>query len=185
MTTKNSLSWLVAMAVCATAAVAQPAPPPAGDKPAGDRPAMGREGPDKAEMQKHFAEMCLDRKAHAVGEMAALEVKLGLTAAQKPLFERWKKIKLAAAETGTCSPPPDKEPSIIDGLKEEQAHLAKHLAELKAELPALEALVSSLSDEQKAAFRPPHPPRDGKGPGRMGAEPGFGPPPPDGPPPEQ
>lgn len=117
--------------------------------------------PDKADLQRHFVEMCQDRLARATGEIAFLETKLGLTEQQMPLFERWKKIKLNAAKQADCTPPPDGEPSIVDRLKREEKMLRQRLDELKAEQPALEALVASLSAEQKNAFAPPH----GFGPG--------------------
>jgi len=139
---------LTALVLSAGAALAQVPPAPPFDKGP----------PDKAEMQRHFAEMCQDRLAYVTGDIAFLEAKLALTDAQKPLFERWKKIKLNAAKAGNCTPPPDGKPSLVDGLKREEMMLRQRLVELKAELPALEALAASLSDDQKAAFgrRGPH-----------------------------
>jgi hypothetical protein len=175
----------LAAAMLCTAAIAQPAPPSAPPS----APAQ-----DKAEMQRHFAEMCLDRQAHAVGQLAYLEAKLALTDKQKPLFERWKKVKLATAKSADCAPPPEGEPSVVDQLKHEQKMLQSHLEELKAELPALEALAATLTPEQKKAFAPPGPHHRGPGdhgPGDRGPRDGGpddhqppGPPPPhgDGPP---
>jgi hypothetical protein len=154
-------------------------------------PPAGNHGPDKADMQRHAAEMCQDRKAHAVGEVAYLEAKLALSDKQKPLFERWKKIKLASANAAGCAPPPDSESSIIEALKGEEKFLHAQLETLKAELPALEALYGALDETQKKAFAPPHggpmgPGFDalqGRGPGGHGHDrPGsdaFGPPPPE------
>lgn len=155
----------------AGAALAQTPPAP---------PAKGQ--PDKAEMQRHAAEMCRDRLAQATGHMAYLEAKLNLTAQQKPLFERWKKIKLGAAQAAECLPPPGSKPSIIEHMKGEEKMLRQRLDELKAEMPALEALFVSLSGEQKKAFMPP-PRHPGEGPGMKhhgpmgpGAGPHGGPP---------
>ena len=157
MTYRFHATTLVAILFAAGTALAQTPPAAAPDN--------GH--PDKAEMLRHFTEMCKDRQARATGELAFLEAKLALTDQQKPLFERWKKIKLAAAKAVDCTPPPDGEPSIVDGLKREEKLLRQHLDELKAELPALEALAASLTDEQKHAFAPPHrPPHQG------GAHPG-------------
>lgn len=154
----NQFKFFAAAAIClAGAAVAQPAPQP------------GKPGPDKAEMQRHAAEMCQDFRAHAVGEMAYLEAKLALTDKQKPLFERWKKIKLGAVASAECPMPPDGEPSFIDQMKHEEKMLRNRLDTLKVELPAMEALYASLSDEQKHAFHPAPPPRGGmRGPGMKG-----------------
>jgi hypothetical protein len=119
--------------------------------------------PGKAGTQNHFTEMCRDRPAQAAGELAALEIRLQLTEKQKPLFERWKKVRMTTAKSADCAPPPDGEPSIIDSLKHEEKMLRQRLDELKAEQPALEALVASLTDQQKQAFAPP---RHRHGPGR-------------------
>ena len=171
MTYRSYASTLAAVLLAAGTALAQTPPAAAPDK--------GH--PDKAEMQRHFAEICKDRAARATGELAFLETKLALTDPQKPLFERWKKIKLAAAKAVDCTPPPQGEPSIVDSLKREEKMLRQRLDELKAELPALEALAASLSDEQKHAIAPrglpPGAPHPG---GRHGDHPGGDHPPGDG-----
>lgn len=118
-------------------------------------PPMGERAADKADMQRHADEMCQGRKAHAAGELAYLETRLTLSDKQKPLFERWKKITLASANTAECAPPPDGPPSIIEALKGEEKFLQARIETLKAELPALEALYASLNDTQKKAFAPP------------------------------
>jgi hypothetical protein len=167
MTYRFPAITLTAFMLSAGAALAQmpPAPP------------LEKGPPDKAEMQRHFAEMCQDRLAHATGDIAFLEAKLSLTDAQKPLFERWKKIRLNAAKAADCTPPAEGKPSLVDGLKHEEKTLRQRLDELKAELPALEALAASLSDDQKAAFdRQHHTPHwggdhqgpDGHGPDKHG-----------------
>jgi hypothetical protein len=156
--------YLSLATICfASVAAAQPAPPP-----------NGGPMPDKAEMARHAAQMCLDHKARATGEMAYLEAKLVLNDKQKPLFERWKSIKLKAANTETCPQPPEGEPSLIDQMRQEEKMLRTHLDTLKAELPALEALYASLTDDQKKAFHPG--PRGMGAPDRMGPHTGgFGP----------
>jgi hypothetical protein len=140
--------------------------------------AAAQDAPDAA--QHRFAEMCIDRQAGAAGALAYLEAKLALTDKQQPLFERWKKVKLASVKEADCSPPPTGEPSIIDGLKREEKILRARLAEVKAETPALEALIAALTPEQQNAFRPhPH----GHQPPHGGA-PGGDEQRPEGPPPE-
>ena len=163
----NTTKFLAVALLClSSAAAAQPTPP--ADKPM----------PDKAEMQRHMAEMCQDRKAHAAGELTYLETKLALSDKQRPLFERWKKIKLAEANAAECAvpPPPDGEPSLVDQLKQEEKFLHARLDSLKAELPALDAFYASLSDAQKKAFRPAPPPGAHRGGPMMGRGPaGHGP----------
>jgi len=134
----------------ATAALAQ-TPPPV--PPQGGEHHMMRMEFNKGDMEKHRAEFCADRYAHAVGEIAYLQTKLALTDKQKPLFDRWQKIKLEAVKThsGECAeiklPGPDG--SVIDKLKLEERMLKEHLADLQAQMPALEALVGALNAEQQ------------------------------------
>lgn len=181
MTRKTMLSLTAALLLCAPAALAQGAPPPGG--PMGGHGPMGPgKGPDGAEMAKMHAQMCQDGYAQDVGRFATLEVRLQLTDKQKPLFERWKALKLKAAKAHaeSCAAmnppePPDpsagtapKAPDPVEGLKREEARLKARLADLKAEIPAFEALCASLSDEQKHALTPP-PGRHGPGgPGMRG-----------------
>lgn len=119
-------------------------------------PALAQNAP-APDMPKHRGEMCTNLYAHAVGKLAALEVQLKLTAAQKPLYERWKNVKLASAKTHSekCAAikMPDHEISIMDGLKFETAVLEARLADLKAEAPSLEALVTSLDKDQQETFK--------------------------------
>ena len=162
MKTRIILPVFASLALCASAAMAQDAPPP---PPAAHNgiPGFGPNGPGKEptkeELAKFQARQGVNIYAREVGELATLEVKLGLTDKQKPLFERWKKIKLAAAKAhadefaGAKLPGKDKHPSIVDGLKLETKFLKQHLADIEAELPALEALVATLSDDQKLPSR--------------------------------
>lgn len=176
MAQKTLIAAFFAAALIAPAALAQAAPPPAGPDGAGPGKAIS-----KADMEKHHAQMCNGFYAHEVGALAELEVRLQLTATQKPLFEKWKAVKLSAAKShsdaclsmkGPDMPPPDAAkaakppvPSPAEGLKHEMQGLQDKLAEIKAELPALEALTASLSDDQKMALVPPPWPAwpDGRG----------------------
>ncbi|MGB8602237.1 MAG: hypothetical protein WCD42_08585 [Rhizomicrobium sp.] len=173
MAQKTVIAAFVAAALIAPAALAQAAPPPAGPN-TGPGPFAGKAF-SKEDMQKHHAQMCSGFYAHEVGALAELEVRLQLTAKQKPLFEKWKTVKLSAAKahSETCLsmkgpdlPPPDAGkgakppvPSPVEGLKHEMQGLQDKLTEIKAELPALEALAASLSDDQKLALEPHHGPR--------------------------
>jgi hypothetical protein len=108
---------------------------------------------NKADMEKHRAEMCADRYAHAVGEFAYLEAKLALTDKQKPAFDRWKNSMLTIAKThsGECTEMKmgEHEHSLVDALKRHEKRMEERLADLQAQMPSLEALSATLNDEQK------------------------------------
>jgi hypothetical protein len=111
---------------------------------------------DKADMAKHITEMCQDRYAKAVGNLAELETKLNLSAMQKPLFERWRDSILTSAKAHvaecTSFKPPEGELSIVDHVKMHQKMLQAHLDIIKAQMPSLEALNASLSADQQKTF---------------------------------
>jgi hypothetical protein len=102
--------------------------------------------------------------AQEVGKLATLEVRLNLSAKQKPLFEKWKTVKLAAAKArakacGERKPPEPftatmKASDAVACLKADESHLEDRLGEIRTELPALAALAVSLDEEQKAALMP-------------------------------
>ena len=82
-----------------------------------------------------------------------------LTAAQTPLFERWKNARLAAArrmkEKCAARMNPDRRAQAltpVERLAREEAMLKARLADIGAERPALLALYGSLTDQQKARF---------------------------------
>ena len=139
------LPFIASLALMASAAIAENAPPPGGQMPM---------HMDRDQMHKHHGQMCQDRYPHAVGNMAYLETKLALTAAQKPLFERWKSVRLASvkAHADKCAAMTRPEPGIMEHFQMETAMLETRLADLRAEMPALEALVASLSEEQQKTF---------------------------------
>jgi len=142
------LPILAALALTAPAALAQDAP----QSPKHHGMQMSAD-----EMAKHHGEMCSDLYARAVGKLAALEVRLNLTAAQKQTFERWKQVKLAHAKdhAAKCADmtPPDRDASIIELHQHQIARLEDRLANLKAETPALEALVKILTPEQQQILK--------------------------------
>ena len=144
--------FFASLALCASAAMAQDAPqaPPA---PTAAHMGHGPWHMNKEDMAKHHAQRCSDRYAGAVGRLAYLETKLDLTDRQKPLFERWKHVKLSAvrAHADECATkmPRDMDASIIDRMKMHEKMMKARLADLQAEMPSLEALVASLNDEQK------------------------------------
>lgn len=106
---------------------------------------------------EHFAEMCKNHYAVAVGKLAELETKLELTAKQKPLFDRWRDAVLTAAKARVddCAAMkmPDHDMSVVDFAKLHQKKLEAQLSILKAQMPALEALNAALTPEQQKTFK--------------------------------
>ena len=151
--------FIASLALCASAAMAQnaPTPPPA---PVAKHMGHGPWHMNKEDMAEHHAQMCSDLYARSVGGLAYIEIKLALTDKQKPLFDRWKRVKLASvrARADECATMkmPMMDASIIDRLKMHEKRMKSRLADLQAEMPSLEALVASLSDEQKHALERTH-----------------------------
>jgi hypothetical protein len=100
----------------------------------------------------HHANMCNNQYAGAVGRLAALEVQLKLTSAQKPAFDRWRNVKLsgAKAEADNCAGmmAPGGDRSVVEAHKMQIAKVEARLADLKAETPALDALANALTPDQ-------------------------------------
>jgi|GEM_PF-4882062 hypothetical protein len=170
MSYQMSLSIAAAFFLSAATALAQGAPPSPPGGPAAGPQGAGFAGKkiSKEDLAKFHAQQCLDGYAHEVGAFATLEVRLQLTDQQKSSFERWKHVKLKSAKAradacvGMKLPEPpdaaDKMPPVPDpaeGLRMEEKHLKDRLADLKTEIPALEALTASLSDQQKRLLAPP------------------------------
>ena len=141
--------FLAALALSASAALAQQPPP----SPPGNGPmAHGAWRMNGADMQKHRAEFCSDIAPRAVGKLAYLEAKLQLTDRQKPQFERWKNVVLTSikehAEQCATMKMPEMDASVVEKLKRQEQHLKTRLADLQAQMPALESLASSLNQDQ-------------------------------------
>jgi len=160
---------VLAALTLAAPAFAQDAPPP---------PAKAAK-PNGEWRAAHHAEHCTNIYAGAVGKLAALEVKLTLTASQKPLYARWQKVMLENAKKHadkcTAMTPPADKPSIMEGFDRRTAMMEDRLAALKAEKPSLQALVESLSPEQQKIFAraAAHAMHDRMG--KMGRHDGMGP----------
>ena len=154
--------FIASLALCASAAMAQnaPAPAPAPAAPVAQHMGHGPWHWNKEDMAEHHAQMCSELYARAVGGLAYLETKLALTDKQKPLFDRWKRVKLESvkAHANECATktPREMDASIIDRLKMHEKMLKSRLADLQAEMPSIAALVASLSDEQKHALERTH-----------------------------
>ncbi len=147
MTSRIIVPFIASLALCATAALAQTPPP---DAQAQGGPMAGHW--NKEDMEKHHAQMCTDRYAKAVGALAYLQTKLALSDVQKPLFEHWKSIKLGSvkARTAECGSMkmPHMDGDVMGAVKLEEKMLKTRLADLQAEMPALEAMTASFSKEQ-------------------------------------
>ncbi len=143
--------------LCGAAALAQDQPPP--QQPAAGqsqqaRPFRGRQA-NPQQMATRMKQMCADRYAHAVGNMSYLETRMSLSAQQKPAFDHWKDMMLAQAKSradkcAAFTPPAQgaKRPSLTDRLKQRETRLQMRLDNLKAQMPALQALTATLTDDQ-------------------------------------
>ena len=147
---------------------------------------MGRKGMMRGMMANRgslFTAVCSPNGAERIGAIfGALEQRLNLTDAQKPLFDDLKTAALAAQAdfAKTCpAPGANKSASIVDRMTERKDRLTAEIAALDAVTPKLEAFYNSLTDAQKALLQPHKArgwgQRDGKGPGnRMGPAQGQG-----------
>jgi hypothetical protein len=104
-------------------------------------------------------ERCLDHVAHLAGLVAYLEVRLDLTPEQRPL---WGKLKDAAQagiekQRQVCESvgAEDHPPTVLDREARAEQFLAAQLALLQSTRPALEALYTALSPEQRAVLDRP------------------------------
>ncbi len=132
-----ALPVLAALALTASSAFAQEAPPP-------DR---------SADMAKHHSEMCANHYARAAGKLTEIEVRLNLTTNQKAPFERWKQVKLteAKAQSTHCADftPPGRDAPIMELRDRQIAQLQARLDSLKGEQASLGALVKVLTPDQQ------------------------------------
>ena len=148
MQTKFAIPLLVAgLALGGAAAFAADQPPPGGP--------MGHHHwrMDNKDMAKHLKSMCENRYAHAVGTMAYLQTRLALKGDQKSAFENWKTVVLGSAKTRTdacvAMKPPAKRPSLVEMAQFRETMLEHRLADLKAQMPALQTLTASLDQKQE------------------------------------
>lgn len=105
-------------------------------------------------------ERCIDRLARRAARYAYIEVELGLTAQQRPLWDKIETIGKAAQqkERALCDQlKPGGTATVLDRMDRAQAFLSARLDALKSAKPAVEALYQALTPEQKAIFdRPFH-----------------------------
>jgi hypothetical protein len=113
---------------------------------------------DHAAMHRHWRQIaCTEHFARLSARLAYLEVKLDLTAEQRPLWDKWR----AAAADGAGKvrqacldsvPATDAKPTIVDRLAHLQARLSTAAAALQTAQPSLAALYQSLTPEQREQF---------------------------------
>ena len=113
--------------------------------------------PSPDQMAAWHARMCNDLYARKAGRLAYLEAALNVTDAQRGAFNQWRDAELSAAKSHSsmCLAHAAGEKHEHDALARNermQKMLEMKLSELKSEQPALEALYSSLTPEQKAVF---------------------------------
>ncbi|MEN6543648.1 Spy/CpxP family protein refolding chaperone [Parvibaculum sp.] len=113
--------------------------------------------PAAAEMQKFAKDRCAERSARVAGGLAYLEARLKPSAAQLPLWNKWRDATLANAKATEQAcferplPPSGKDgaPTIVERRAFMQKMLTLKLDSMKASQPALEALYQSLDADQK------------------------------------
>ena len=125
--------------------------------------ALAQDAP-KGEGEHHWQDQgdwhqkkCTERYARKASRVAYLEAKLALTEPQRAAWNKWRQIKLDAAEQrrSACLQHQHKEgttPTALDREARREKFLSDRLAQLQAAKPALQALYDALSPEQKAIF---------------------------------
>lgn len=158
-------------ALVMTSAHAQPAPrPPMMLAQANPAPPVRRafNRPAPGDIAQRMKDMCQDRIARETGRLAYLETRLQLTAAEQPLFTRWKDATLTVArrhadqcnqrvsqrpapqsQTSQNQNAPRTRPNPAERMTREEDQLKQRLADIQTERPAMEALYNALSPTQK------------------------------------
>jgi LTXXQ motif family protein len=103
-------------------------------------------------------ERCIDRLAWRAARRAYVEAKLGLTAQQRPLWDKLQSIAQTEQqkERQLCQElKPREELTLLDRLDRTQQFLSAKLDALQSARPALQALYQSLTPEQQAIMNHP------------------------------
>ena len=111
---------------------------------------------DKSAADWH-AEMCIDRYAHAMGKLAYLQARLGITDKQQDAWNKFQAVESdsAAKERDMCAsdkPKADTPSSVLDQEANLEKFLGAKLAQLQSSRPALENLYKVLDSDQKEEF---------------------------------
>jgi hypothetical protein len=147
--------------------------PPAGAPPGEASSRRDLRRPAPGDIAARMKQMCQDDFARETGRLAYLETRLNLTAAEQPLFQRWKDATLGVAhrQADQCAqrPVPQRQaaqrdqpqqgqpqnrtdramPSPADRMAREENRLKERLTDIQTERPALEAFYNALSPDQK------------------------------------
>lgn len=153
---KNKIALFAAASLlCAGLAMAQTA-----DNTSAPPMVHQQHHPDFAALHKS---RCEDRQAAAAARLAYVEVKLGLTDAQKPLFAKWRQAVLdnAAKQKASClaeapKTDPHQQPTILEREARAEEMLTAKLQMLQSTKAPLKAFYDSLSDAQKESFNHMH-----------------------------
>ena len=103
-------------------------------------------------------ERCIDRLAWRAARRAYVEAKLGLTAQQRPLWDKLQSIAESEQqkERQLCQElKPREEMTLLDRLDRAQQFLSAKLDALQSAKPALQALYQALTPEQQAIMNHP------------------------------
>ena len=109
-------------------------------------------------MRRDPQQWCIDRLARRAARLAYVQVKLNLTAEQRPL---WDKVQSAAQAEGQkqaqlcASLKPGAEPTVLDRMDRMQQFLSARIEALQSERPAVQALYQALTPEQQAILNRP------------------------------
>ena len=117
----------------------------------------GWQKPSPEQMAAWHTQRCNDLYARKAGRLAYLQAALSITDAQRGAFDQWRDAELGAAKerSEAClahAPGENHEHDALARNARMEKMLETKLAELKTERPALEALYSSLSPDQKKIF---------------------------------
>jgi Spy/CpxP family protein refolding chaperone len=113
--------------------------------------------PDQAKNAAMDASVvCTHKTQMEIAQLGALEARLKLTPAQKPVFDTWRRTRVDLWRVMPCpSLPMGLEVPAPKRVENQVATMTASLEGLKRELPATEALYKALTPEQKAIFDGP------------------------------
>jgi Spy/CpxP family protein refolding chaperone len=113
--------------------------------------------PDQAKnAEMDAAVVCTHRTQMQIAQIGALEAQLKLTAAQKPVFDTWRRSRVDLQRVMPCpSLPMGLEVPAPKRVENQMTTMSATLEGLKRELPATQALYKVLTPEQKAVFDGP------------------------------
>jgi hypothetical protein len=142
---------LVAIVVAASGHIALAQTSPA----EGTKPEMERQG--HRDDHGWASQRCSEHAARLAGRLAYLEVKLDLSAEQRPLWDKWRQAAMDGAMKvrAVCMERPaaaEARPTVVERAAHLQKMLATMAAALESAQPELAAVYQSLNDEQRDTF---------------------------------